>query len=58
MLLTGVNVLLRGMSMLFQVYLAGRIGPAGLGLLQLILSVGGFATVSYTHLTLPTIIAV
>lgn len=43
MLLTGVNVLLRGMSMLFQVYLAGRIGPAGLGLLQLILSVGGFA---------------
>lgn len=43
MLLTGVNVLLRGMSMLFQVYLAGRIGAAGLGLLQLILSVGGFA---------------
>ena len=43
LLLTGVNVLLRGISMLFQVYLAGRIGPAGIGLLQLILSVGGLA---------------
>ncbi len=43
LLLTGVNVLLRGVSMLFQVYLAGRIGAAGIGLLQLILSVGGLA---------------
>lgn len=43
MLLTLVNVLLRGIGMLFQVYLAGRIGAAGLGLLQLILSAGSLA---------------
>lgn len=43
LLLTGVNVLLRGAGMLFQVYLAARIGAQGVGLLQLILSVGGFA---------------
>lgn len=43
MLLTLVNVLLRGIGMLFQIYLAGRIGAAGLGLLQLILSAGSLA---------------
>ena len=38
-LLTGVNLLLRLVGMGFQVYLSGRIGAAGIGLLQLILSV-------------------
>lgn len=38
-LLTGSNLLLRLVSMGFQVYLSGRIGAAGIGLLQLILSV-------------------
>lgn len=43
LLLTGVSFLLRGMGLLFQLYLSGRIGADGLGLLQLILSAGGFA---------------
>ncbi|MDE7245883.1 MAG: polysaccharide biosynthesis C-terminal domain-containing protein [Oscillospiraceae bacterium] len=38
-LLTGANFLLRLSAMSFQVYLSSRIGPAGIGLLQLILSV-------------------
>lgn len=43
MLLTGVNLLLRFVSTGFQVYLSGTIGAAGIGLLQLVLSVGGMA---------------
>ncbi len=43
LLLTGVNLLLRLVSTSFQVYLSGRIGAAGIGLLQLVLSVGGLA---------------
>ena len=43
LLLTGVNLLLRFVSTGFQVYLSGKIGPAGIGLLQLVLSVGGMA---------------
>ena len=43
MLLTGVNLLLRLVSTGFQVYLSGQIGAAGIGLLQLVLSVGGLA---------------
>ena len=39
LLLTGVNLLLRGVSMVFQVYLSRRIGAAGVGLLQLVLTV-------------------
>lgn len=39
LLLTGVNLLLRLVSTAFQVYLSGRIGAAGIGLLQLVLSV-------------------
>ena len=39
LLLTGANLVLRLVSMSFQVYLSGRIGAAGVGLLQLILSV-------------------
>lgn len=40
LLLTGVNLLLRLVSTSFQVFLSGRIGAAGIGLLQLVLSVG------------------
>lgn len=40
LLLTGVNLLLRLISTGFQVYLSGVIGPEGIGLLQLVLSVG------------------
>ncbi len=43
LLLTGVNLLLRMVSTSFQVYLSGRIGAEGIGLLQLVLSVGGLA---------------
>lgn len=43
LLLTGVNLLLRMVSTSFQVYLSGRIGAAGIGLLQLVLSVGSLA---------------
>ena len=43
LLLTGVNLLLRFVSTSFQVYLSGRIGAAGVGLLQLVLSVGALA---------------
>ncbi len=43
LMLTGVNLLLRMVSTTFQVYLSGKIGPTGIGLLQLVLSVGGLA---------------
>ena len=43
LLLTGVNLLLRMVSTGFQVFLSGRIGAAGIGLLQLVLSVGALA---------------
>ena len=43
LLLTGVNLLLRFVSTSFQVFLSGRIGPEGIGLLQLVLSVGALA---------------
>ena len=43
LLLTGVNLLLRLVSTSFQVYLSGRIGAAGIGLLQLVLSVGSLS---------------
>lgn len=43
LLLTGVNLLLRLVSTSFQVYISGKIGPAGVGLLQLVLSVGSLA---------------
>ena len=42
-LLTGVNLLLRLVSTSFQVYLSGQIGAAGIGLLQLVMSVGALA---------------
>ena len=43
-MLTGVNLLLRFVSTSFQVYLSGKLGPEGIGLLQLVLSVGSLAT--------------
>lgn len=43
LLLTGVNLLLRLVSTSFQVYISGRIGAAGVGLLQLVMSVGSLA---------------
>lgn len=43
LLLTGVNLLLRFVGTTFQVYLSGRIGAAGIGLLQLVLTVGMLA---------------
>ena len=46
LLLTGVNLLLRIAGTGFQVYLSGRIGAAGIGLLQLVMSVGGLALVA------------
>lgn len=43
LLLTLANLIMRGVSMLFQVYLSGQIGAAGIGLLQLIMTVHGFS---------------
>ena len=46
MLLTCVNLLLRLAGTSFQVFLSSRIGAAGIGLLQLTMSVGGMAMVA------------
>lgn len=46
LLLTGVNLLLRLVGTSFQVYISGRIGAAGIGLLQLTMSVGSLAMVA------------
>lgn len=43
LMLTGVNLLLRLVSTSFQVYISGCIGAAGVGLLQLVMSVGSLA---------------
>ena len=43
LLLTCVNLLLRLVSTSFQVYLSGRIGAAGIGLMQLVSSVGAMS---------------
>ena len=45
-LLTAVNLLLRFVGTSFQVYLSGKIGAEGIGLLQLVLSVGSMALVA------------
>jgi len=42
-ILTLSDLVMRCISMAFQAWLAGRIGSAGIGLFQLIMSVGGFA---------------
>ena len=46
LMLTGVNLLLRFVGTSFQVYISASLGPAGVGLLQLVLSVGSFALVT------------
>lgn len=46
LLLTGVNLLLRLVGTSFQVYLSSRIGAEGIGLLQLVMSVGSMALVA------------
>ena len=46
LMLTGVNLLLRFVGTSFQVYLSGRIGAEGIGLLQLTMSVGVMAMVA------------
>jgi len=46
LMLTGVNLLLRMVGTTFQVYLSGRIGAAGIGLLQLVMSVGSLAMIA------------
>ena len=48
LLLTGVNLLLRLVGTSFQVYLSSRIGAEGIGLLQLVLSVGSMSMVAGT----------
>lgn len=42
-ILTASDLVMRCIGMAFQVWLAGRIGSAGIGLFQLVMSVGGFA---------------
>ena len=46
LLLTAVNLLLRFVGTSFQVFLSSRIGAAGIGLLQLTMSVGSMAMVA------------
>lgn len=43
LLLTLANLAMRGVTMLFQVYLSGAVGAVGVGLLQLIMTVHSFA---------------
>ena len=46
LLLTGVNLLLRFVGTSFQVYISASLGPSGVGLLQLVLSVGSLAMIA------------
>lgn len=48
MLLTGVNLLLRLVSTSFQVFVSGKLGASGVGLLQLVMSVGTLAMTAGT----------
>ena len=43
LLLTAANLAMRGVSMVFQIFLTGQVGAAGIGLLQLIMTVHAFA---------------
>ena len=45
-MLTGVNLLLRAVGTSFHVYLSRHVGAAGIGLLQLVMSVGNLAMVA------------
>ena len=46
LMLTAVNLLLRLAGTSFQVYISAKIGPAGVGLLQLTMSVGNIAIIA------------
>lgn len=46
MLLTGVNLLLRFVGTSFQIYISNIIGASGVGLLQLVMSVGSLAMIA------------
>lgn len=46
LLLTAVNLLLRFVGTTFQVYISAALGPAGVGLLQLVMSVGSLVLVT------------
>ncbi len=46
LMLTCVNLMLRFVGTSFQVYISSVLGPAGVGLLQLVLSVGGLSMVA------------
>lgn len=46
LLLTGVNLLLRFVGTSFQVYISNQIGAAGIGLLQLVMSVGSLCMIA------------
>ena len=46
MLLTAVNLALRMAGTVFQVYLSRKIGPEGIGLLQLTMSVGSLTLIA------------
>ena len=46
LMLTGVNLLLRLVGTSFQVYISASLGAAGVGLLQLVMSVGSLAMVA------------
>ena len=48
LMLTGVNLLLRFVGTSFQVYISRKIGAAGVGLLQLVMSVGMLAMTAAT----------
>jgi len=43
LLLTGANLMMRGVTMAFHVYLVGRIGAGGIGLLTLVSTVGAMS---------------
>ena len=48
LMLTGVNLLLRMVSTSFQVFISGRMGAGGVGLLQLVLSVAAMSMTAGT----------
>lgn len=48
LMLTGVNLLLRMVSTSFQVFISGRMGAGGVGLLQLVLSVASMSMTAGT----------
>ena len=58
MLLTAASLGLRTISMVFQVYLSNLVGAAGIGLLQLTMSVGMLAGTVGTAGVLPPCICV